>query len=148
MFGEHRAIGRVMAYGEHFLDIDRRFNTADSWTARGILDEHAFLNRKHVPIPAGPRLVARVATTLSGLFMGIVIRGLVRGEFWTAFAGWHAPVVCQAWFVDRMALLWVDMKDKHPTCAALGGRRMVATVLGEVRDMSAAPRHGARSCGA
>lgn len=92
--------------------------TAESWAARGVLGERAFLNRKTVPIPAEPRRVAHVTTALSGLFMLIGIWGLVRGEFWTAFAGWHASVVCKAWFVDRMAWLWEEMKDEHPVYAA------------------------------
>ena len=92
--------------------------TSDSWAARGVLGERAFLNRKIVPIPAEPRRIARVTTILSGLFMVIGIWGLLRGEFWAAFAGWHAAVACKAWFVDRMAVLWDEMKGKHPTYEA------------------------------
>ena len=93
-------------------------NTADSWAARGVLGERAFLNRKIVPIPNEPQRVAQITTTLSGFFMVIGIWGLLRGDFLVAFAGWHASVACKAWFVDRMAVLWDEMKDKHPTYSA------------------------------
>ena len=92
--------------------------TADSWAARGVLGERAFLNRKIVPIPDEPRRAAHMTTILSGLFMLIGIAGLVFGQFWVAFTGWHASVTCKAWFVDRMAWLWDEMKDQHPTYAA------------------------------
>ena len=92
--------------------------TADSWGARGVLGERVFLNRKAVPIPAEHLSFAWIATGLSGLFMLVGIWGYATGDFWAACAGWFGSVMAKGWFVDRMAWLWEDMKDKDPAYAA------------------------------
>ena len=111
-----------MALAGSWVYLNPRFfrapKTADSWAARGVLGERAFLNRRAIPIPEEHRRVASLITALSGFFMLIGIWGLAVAEFWAAFAGWHASVACKAWFVDRMAWLWEEMKGKHPTYEA------------------------------
>ena len=113
----------IAAFG--WIYINPRFfkppSTAESWAARGVLGERAFLNRKQVPIPREHLRFAWTTTGLSGLFMAIGVWGYIQGEFWAAFAGWHASVLAKAWFVDRMAWLWDAMKDRHPAYAAWAG---------------------------
>lgn len=92
--------------------------TAQSWAARGVLGERAFINRKRIPIPEEHRQVALIATAIAVLFLLIAIYGLAAQNFWAAFAGWYASVLAKLWFVDRMAWLWDVMKDQSPVYAA------------------------------
>ena len=92
--------------------------TTRSWGARGVLGERAFLNRKQIPAPKEHIRFAWMTTALAGLFMAVGFWGYVDGNFWAACAGWFGSVLAKAWFVDRMAWLWADIKDAHPVYAA------------------------------
>ena len=92
--------------------------TADAWATKGVLGERVFLNRDQVAIPLGYRRAAWATTALSGGFFAIAVYGFVVGDFWTAFAGWHAGVLAKIWFLDRMVWLWELMKDSDPVYQA------------------------------
>ncbi|MEO1679801.1 MAG: DUF6653 family protein [Pseudomonadota bacterium] len=85
---------------------------ADSWMARGVLGERAYLNRRRVPIPHEHARMATVATLSSVLFIVLCVVGFLRQDFWLAATGYHAAVLGKVWFVDRMAWLWDDMKSQ------------------------------------
>ncbi|MEN0000538.1 MAG: DUF6653 family protein [Pseudomonadota bacterium] len=99
-----------------------------SWATRGVLGERVFLNRHTVAIPAEHLRIAHLTTGLSAFFVLIAIYGFWTGTFWTAFSGFAAAVMAKTWFVDRMAWLWDDMKDSHPTYAAWDGADWTATM--------------------
>ena len=88
--------------------------TTDSWSARGVLGERAFLNRKAVPIPAEFARLGWITTSISIGFLVLFVYGFLYGRFWLGFAAWHGALVAKVWFVDRMAWLWDVMKDRHP----------------------------------
>lgn len=92
--------------------------STSSWGARGVLGERAFLNREQIPIPREHHRFAIIATTFSTLFMGVALWGYIDKNFLAAFAGWHASVLAKAWFVDRTAWLWEDMKSKNEIYSA------------------------------
>lgn len=91
---------------------------ADSWAAKAVLGERAFLNRKFVPVPMGHRRAAWITTGLSLAFALIGVYGLVVGNFAAALAGWHAAVLAKLWFLDRMVFLWEEVKDADPVYQA------------------------------
>ncbi|GAB5468213.1 MAG: hypothetical protein Kilf2KO_12430 [Rhodospirillales bacterium] len=89
-----------------------------SWASRGVLGERVFLNRKRIAIPREHLRLAWITTAASAVFLVLALYGLAVGNFWATFAGWHAAVLAKVWFVDRMAWLWDEMKDKHPVYRA------------------------------
>lgn len=93
-------------------------DSTDSWAARGVLGERAYLNRKTVPVPDEHVRFANLTTVCAMIFMAIAIYGFVATNFWAAFSGFFAAVLAKTWFVDRMAWLWDGIKDGHPVYAA------------------------------
>ena len=85
--------------------------STNNWASKGVMGERVFINRKTVPIPRHHAVAAQVLTALSAIFLIAAIYGFVVGNFWAAFLGFHAAIVCKIWFVDRMAWLFEDMKD-------------------------------------
>jgi len=92
--------------------------TADNWATRGVLGERAYLNRKAVPVPAEHVRFANLTTVFAMIFMAVAIYGFIVGDFGAAFAGFFAAVLAKTWFVDRMAWLWADIREDHPTYQA------------------------------
>lgn len=90
----------------------------NSWAARGVLGERAFLLRNVVPIPPGHRTAAMVTTVIAALFLALAGVAFVLENAVGAFAAWHGATVAKLWFCDRMAFLWDEMKAAHPAYAA------------------------------
>ena len=93
-------------------------DNTESWAAKAVLGERAFLNRKTVPVRLGHRRAAWITTGVSLAFALIGIYGLVVGNFAAALAGWHAAVLAKLWFLDRMVFLWGEVKDTDPVYQA------------------------------
>ncbi|MEM9783861.1 MAG: DUF6653 family protein [Pseudomonadota bacterium] len=91
---------------------------ADGWAQRGVLGERAFLNRANVPVPAEFERACWLTTGLTAAFMVPAILGLAVGDLALGLTGWLAAMSAKIWFVDRCALLWDAMKDRHPTYEA------------------------------
>ena len=90
----------------------------ESWAVRGVLGERAYLNRKRVRVSREHVRFANLATVCALIFMAVAIYGFVAGNFWAAFSGFFAAVLAKAWFVDRMAWLWADIRGAHPVYQA------------------------------
>ncbi|WP_299477708.1 DUF6653 family protein [uncultured Roseibium sp.] len=91
---------------------------AESWAARGVLGERAFLNRKKIPIPPEHLLFGYLTTGCCGMFMIVVVWAFFASMFWWALTAWLGVVLSKVWFVDRMAWLWNDVKGSHPVYIA------------------------------
>ncbi|MEO1472187.1 MAG: DUF6653 family protein [Pseudomonadota bacterium] len=91
---------------------------ADGWAQRGVLGERAFLNRAIVPIPVAFVRAGWITTAVAIVLLAVTIWGLVIGDIALAATGWAGALVAKLWFVDRMAWLWGEMKDRHPVYAA------------------------------
>lgn len=88
--------------------------TADAWMTKGVLGERVFLNRKKTPVPPGYVRAGWITTGISLVFVGLVVLGFLRREFWLAMTAWCGASVAKIWFVDRMARLFELMQDATP----------------------------------
>lgn len=77
----------------------------DSWSARGVLGERLFLNRRQVPIPASYQRAAMRTTIVSLLGVPPTLYGLVMLEPWSTTAGAAVMLAGKLWFIDRMVRL-------------------------------------------
>jgi len=90
----------------------------DNWASKAVFGERVWLNRAKVPIPLRHRLAPHLLTAISGLGIPFLLWGLYALEVWPTVFGAALIYLGKMWFVDRMAWLYEDMKDKHPEYAA------------------------------
>lgn len=85
-----------------------------SWASRAVLGERVYLLREQHPIPVEH---VNAATLLSiGSAAGALLfgAGLFAREPAAYLAGGVAVFLCKLWFIDRMAWLYDDMKERVP----------------------------------
>ena len=91
-----------------------------NWTSKGVLGERIWTERGKVELPAQFRgsgvTYATYAIQVAGL--AVLVYGLVQLELLAVVSGLLIMQTAKAWFIDRMVLLFEDMKARNPEYAA------------------------------
>jgi hypothetical protein len=90
-----------------------------NWTSRSVFGERVWSERNKVPVP--PQFTAAVPNvTYAFQVAGIAVMayGLVRYDLLAAVVGIVLAQCAKAWYLDRMVLLYQDMKTRHAPYAA------------------------------
>lgn len=89
-----------------------------NWASKAVLGERVYANRTLVEIPPQFRSpVPTVANTLSGLGMLLLAYGLVVLNPVAVVAALVLQQTAKSWYLDRMVLLYEDMKARDPEYA-------------------------------
>jgi hypothetical protein len=91
-----------------------------NWTSKAVFGERVWADRDTVELPEQFRSsrVPAVAQAIQVVGMAVLAYGLVRYDLLAAVTG---TVLCQTakcWYLDRMVLLYEDMKARRPEYAA------------------------------
>jgi hypothetical protein len=91
-----------------------------NWASKGVFGERIWADRKDVAIPAKflKSQVPNIATIGQGLAVIILAYGLVRLDLVVVIAGTLMCQVAKSWYIDRMVLLFEDMKERSPEYAS------------------------------
>lgn len=84
-----------------------------NWASRSVFGERIWADRKNVELPAqflSP--IPNIANALSLVGLALLIYGLVTFDLLPTIAGVFITNVCKLWYLDRMALLFDDMKQR------------------------------------
>jgi hypothetical protein len=91
-----------------------------NWASKGVLGERIWSDRGKVELPPQFRgsgvTYATYAFQLAGL--AVMVYGLVELDLLAVVAGLLVTQAAKAWFIDRMVLLFDDMKARVPEYAA------------------------------
>jgi hypothetical protein len=85
-----------------------------NWASKAVFGEHVWSERDRVPVP--DRYVSKVPNaTYAFQTVGLIIMvyGLVRLDVVATVSGLLICQVAKAWYLDRMVLLYDDMKTRH-----------------------------------
>jgi hypothetical protein len=86
-----------------------------NWASKGVFGEHIWADRTKVELPEqfrSPR-VANVTYLFQVVGMVVLAYGLVRLDLVAVVAGLVSVQCAKAWFIDRMVLLFEDMRTRH-----------------------------------
>lgn len=86
-----------------------------NWTSRAVLGERIWVDRDKVELPEQfrARTASLIANAYSGIGMAILAYGLVDLNALAAVAGILITHGGKAWYLDRMQLLFVEMKGHN-----------------------------------
>lgn len=84
----------------------------DAWISRSVLGERLWLDRDRLPVPPWHRRAPNILTGLSAAGLALALWGVILLQPWPAIAGWALATLAKLWFLDRMAWLQRDMKDR------------------------------------
>jgi hypothetical protein len=90
-----------------------------NWASKGVFGERIWADRNQVS-PPDQFLKTRVPTVtyaIQTIGLAVLIWGLVRLDVIATVAGLVIMQTAKAWFIDRMVLLYEDMKSSHPEYA-------------------------------
>jgi uncharacterized protein DUF6653 len=86
-----------------------------NWASKGVFGERIWADRKNIELPEQFRSTRIANTTylfqVAGL--AVLILGLVKLDVTAVIAGLVIVQCAKAWFIDRMVLLFDDMKTHH-----------------------------------
>jgi hypothetical protein len=90
------------------------------WTSKGVLGERIWTERDKVTIPAQFRAsgVTNATYAIQVVGLAVLVYGLVRFDLLAVVTGLVIAQTAKAWFIDRMVLLFEDMKTRHAGYAA------------------------------
>jgi hypothetical protein len=90
------------------------------WTSKGVFGERIWTDRKKVEIPAQylDSAVTNATYAIQVVGMAILVYGLVELDLLAVVSGILLAQTAKAWFIDRMVLLFEDMKTRNPEYAA------------------------------
>jgi hypothetical protein len=90
------------------------------WTSKGVLGERIWTDRRNVEIPAQylDAAVTNATYAIQVVGMAIMVYGLVELDLLAVVSGTLITQTAKAWFIDRMVLLFEDMKTRDPEYAA------------------------------
>jgi hypothetical protein len=94
-------------------------SSTTNWASKAVFGERIWGDRKQVEIPA--QFMSRVpnlANLYSAIGLAIATYGLIALEFWPVVAGILITHSAKLWYLDRMVLLFEDMKPRDPTYAS------------------------------
>jgi hypothetical protein len=90
-----------------------------NWASKAVFGERIWGDRNTVEIPEQfTSRVPNVANAYSAIGLAIATYGLIALEFWPVVAGILITHGAKLWYLDRMVLLFEDMKQRDPTYAA------------------------------
>jgi hypothetical protein len=91
-----------------------------NWASKGVLGERIWTERAKADLPAQLRgsgvTYATYAIQVAGL--AVLVYGLVALDLLAVVSGLLIMQTAKAWFIDRMVLLFEDMKARVPEYAA------------------------------
>jgi hypothetical protein len=90
-----------------------------NWASKGVFGERIWADRNTVELPDQFRnsRVANVTYLFQLVGMAVLAYGLVELDLLAVVAGLVIVQCAKAWFIDRMVLLFEDMKTRNPTYA-------------------------------
>ena len=90
-----------------------------NWASKGVFGEHIWSDRDTVQLP--PQFlrsrVPAIAQVVQVIGLAFMAYGLVELDLLTLLAGLVIVQFAKAWYLDRMVLLFEDMKAHHPEYA-------------------------------
>jgi hypothetical protein len=90
-----------------------------NWASKGVFGEHVWSDRDTVEVP--PQFltsrVPAVTYTLQAAGLAALAYGLVELDLLLVVSGLVIVQFAKAWYIDRMVLLFEDMKGRHPEYA-------------------------------
>jgi hypothetical protein len=90
-----------------------------TWASRGVFGERIWVDREKFELPAQFRSRApMVANALSLVGLAFLAYGLVTLSVLPTVGGIVIVHTAKLWYIDRMVLLFEDMKQRHPEYAA------------------------------
>ena len=91
-----------------------------NWASRAVLGERIWADRDKVDLPEQfrSRAAAWIANGYSTIGMGLLAFGLIELNLLAVLTGILITHGGKAWYMDRVALLFADMKDRKPEYAA------------------------------
>jgi hypothetical protein len=91
-----------------------------NWASKGVFGERVWSDRDKVEIP--PQFltskVPNVTAALQVVGLAVMAYGLVELEWLAVVSGLVITQTAKAWFIDRMVLLFEDMKARDPEYAS------------------------------
>ena len=97
-----------------------RAKSTKNWASKGVFGERIWADRANVELPAqfqSPR-VANVTYLFQVVGIAVLAYGLVRLDVVAVVAGLVIVQCAKAWFIDRMVLLFEDMKKRNSQYAS------------------------------
>jgi hypothetical protein len=95
-----------------------RARSTRNWASKAVFGEHVWSERNKVPVP--PQFTARVANVtyaIQTVALVILAYGLIRLDLLAVVSGLLLVQTAKAWYLDRMVLLFEDMKTRVPEYA-------------------------------
>jgi Family of unknown function (DUF6653) len=91
-----------------------------NWASKSVFGERIWSERDKVELPPQFRAskVPNVTTALQVAGLAVMAYGLVRLDWLAVVSGVLLAQTAKAWFLDRMVLLFEDMKARDPAYAA------------------------------
>jgi hypothetical protein len=91
-----------------------------NWASKGVFGERIWADRTKVELPAqfSKSHVPNVTYLFQVVGMAVLAWGLVELDLVAVVAGLVIVHCAKAWFIDRMVLLFEDMKTRNPDYAA------------------------------
>jgi hypothetical protein len=89
------------------------------WTSKGVFGERIWTERDKTELP--PQFRSRVLSVtyaIQVVGMAVLVYGLVRFDLLATVTGLVIAQTAKAWFIDRMVLLFEDMKTGNAGYAA------------------------------
>jgi hypothetical protein len=90
------------------------------WTSKSVLDQHIWSDRDTVELPRQfvTSKVPAVSTAIQVAGVALLAYGLVELDLLAMVAGLVLTQTAKAWYLDRIVLLYEDMKARDPGYAA------------------------------
>ncbi len=91
-----------------------------NWASKGVFGERIWADRTNVELPDQFRNspVAKVTYLFQVVGMAVLAYGLVELDLLAVVSGLVIVQCAKAWFIDRMVLLFEDMKTRNPEYAS------------------------------
>jgi len=91
-----------------------------NWVSKGVFGERIWADRNRVALPAqfASSRVPVVAPAFQVVGLAVLVWGLIDLDLLVTVAGMLIVQVAKAWYIDRMVLLFDDMKTRRPEYAA------------------------------
>ena len=86
-----------------------------NWASKAVFGERVWVDRNDVEIPAKYRTSRSWAVTYAAQFAGVTAfaYGLVRLDLFMTLTGLVLTQTAKGWFLDRMVLVFEDMKERN-----------------------------------
>lgn len=82
-----------------------------NWASYAVFGERVWMNRQQIPVPEHHRVAPLILSGVAAAGVPFIVWGLVRLEIWPLLFGSALVYAGKLWFLDRMAWLYLDMKD-------------------------------------